>query len=123
MNKGSIILLAAGGHGSVVLDALLASGSSVSGILDPGRTVGSLIFNVPVLGGDDLLDQINPADVLLVNGIGANPFNSLRSYFSKNGGSMVLILCLSNILLLRLGGKQCYQKVVRSWLVLSCSAE
>lgn len=81
MNKGRVLLLAAGGHGGVVLDALLASGTRVAGIIDPGRPVGSAIFDVPVLGGDDWLDQAKPDDILLVNGIGANPFNNLRGRF------------------------------------------
>ena len=84
MNKGRVMLLAAGGHGGVVLDALLASGTRVAGIIDPGMRVGSALFDVPVLGGDDWLDQANPDDVLLVNGIGANPFKNLRGqFFSK----------------------------------------
>mgnify|MGYP003705889655 CR=1 FL=1 len=81
MNKGRIMLLAGGGHGAVVLDALLSSGTHVAGIIDPGMRVGSTLFDVPFLGGDDLLEQENPDDVLLVNGIGANPFKSLRSQF------------------------------------------
>lgn len=84
MNKGRILLLAAGGHGGVVLDALLTSGTRVAGIIDPGRPVGSAVFDTPVLGGDDWLEQASPDDFLLVNGIGANPFNNLRGQlFSK----------------------------------------
>lgn len=81
MNKRRVLLLAAGGHGSVVLDALLASGTRVVGIIDPGRLVGSTIFDLPVLGGDEWLDQEKPDEILLVNGIGASPFNNLRSRF------------------------------------------
>ena len=83
MSKGRILLLAAGGHGSVLLDALLASGLNIDGIIDPGKAIGSILFDAPVLGGDDLLDQTDPADVLLVNGIGANPFTNLRGSFFK----------------------------------------
>lgn len=81
MHKRRILLLAAGGHGSVVLDALLASGTRVAGIIDPGRPVGSAVFDVPVLGGDEWLDHAKPDDIFLVNGIGANPCNNLRSRF------------------------------------------
>lgn len=81
MNKGRVLLLAAGGHGGVVLDALLASGTRVAGIIDPARPVGSALFDVTVLGGDDWLNQEKPDGILLVNGIGANPFKSLRSQF------------------------------------------
>lgn len=81
MNRRRVLLLAAGGHGSVALDALLASGVRVAGIIDPGRPVGSALFDVPVLGGDEWLEQAKPDDILLVNGIGATPFNNLRSRF------------------------------------------
>lgn len=66
-------VLGAGGHGRVVLDAMLATGVSVAGVLDPAMTVGDLIFGVPVLGGDEFLDQLAAPDVLLLNGVGANP--------------------------------------------------
>jgi sugar O-acyltransferase (sialic acid O-acetyltransferase NeuD family) len=84
MSKRRVLLLAAGGHGSVVLDALLESDIRVASIIDPGLRVGSVLFDVPVLGGDDWLDQANPDDFLLVNGIGATPYKNLRSQiFSK----------------------------------------
>lgn len=67
-----VFLLGGGGHGRVVLDALLSSGINVAGVLDPGLKVGAL-FGVPVLGGDEFLDQVAPTDVLLANGLGANP--------------------------------------------------
>lgn len=81
MRKQQVLLLAAGGHGSVVLDALHASGIRVAGIIDPGKAVGDDLFDVPVLGGDEWLDQATPENILLVNGIGATPYNRLRSRF------------------------------------------
>lgn len=69
----SVYLLGGGGHGRVVLDALLSSGVAVAGILDPDLKVGDRVFGVPVRGGDEFLDQLAPTDVLLVNGLGANP--------------------------------------------------
>lgn len=81
MSKRRVLLLAAGGHGSVALDALLARGTPVAGIIDPSRPVGSALFNVPVLGGDEWLDQAKPDDILLVNGIGATPYKNLRGSF------------------------------------------
>ena len=68
-----VFLLGGGGHGRVVLDALLASGLSVAGVLDPNLKVGDQVFGVPVVGGDEFLDQLAPTNVLLVNGLGANP--------------------------------------------------
>lgn len=65
-------LLGGGGHGRVVLDALLSSSVKVAGIFDPHLKVGDQVFGVPVLGGDEFLEQVAPANVLLVNGLGAN---------------------------------------------------
>lgn len=79
MDKRRVMLLAIGGHGGVVLDALHASAICVDGIIDPGKPVGNTYFNVPVLGGDEWLDQASPDDTLLVNGIGVSPGNNLRS--------------------------------------------
>jgi sugar O-acyltransferase (sialic acid O-acetyltransferase NeuD family) len=71
-----VYLLASGGHASVVLDALQAMGVAVAGILDPGRKPGEAVFGVAVLGGDDWLDGREP--MLLANGAGSVPFQSLR---------------------------------------------
>lgn len=68
-----VFLLGGGGHGRVVLDALLASGVNVAGVLDPDLKVGDQVFGVSVMGGDEFLDRAAPTDVLLVNGLGANP--------------------------------------------------
>ena len=70
----SVYLLGGGGHGRVVLDALLSSGVNVAGILDPNLRAGDHIFGVPVMGGDGFLDQLVLTEVLLVNGLGANPY-------------------------------------------------
>lgn len=81
MNERLVVLLGAGGHGSVVLDALLDSDIKVFGIIDPGLPVGQTVFDVPVLGGDEWLDQVEPGSVFLVNGIGEYPFSNTRSRF------------------------------------------
>ena len=70
-NEPSLLLLAAGGHGRVVLDAALAGGLRLRGILDPGLPVGDTLFGVAVLGGDDWLKGREPGGVLLANGAGA----------------------------------------------------
>lgn len=69
----AIYLLGGGGHGRVVLDALIANGFPVAGILDSNLRAGDPVFGVPVLGGDEFLDDISISHVLLVNGLGANP--------------------------------------------------
>jgi len=55
----SVLLIGAGGHAKVVLDAMLATGQfEVLGLLDsdPSRT-GSHVLGVPVLGDETLLQQ------------------------------------------------------------------
>ncbi|MDC0831679.1 acetyltransferase [Geitlerinema sp. CS-897] len=73
-----LYVLGAGGHGRVVLDTLLASGVQVTGILDPNICSKDRIFGVPILGGDEYLDSLCPKDILLVNGLGANPKTCIR---------------------------------------------
>ena len=72
MSEAPVYLVGAGGHGRVVLDALLSQSVRVAGIVDPGLPVGSGIHGVAVLGGDGELDRL-AAGSLLVNGLGANP--------------------------------------------------
>lgn len=79
MHNRRVILLGIGGHGSVVFDALHARGICVDGIIDPAKSVESIYFGVPVLGGDEWLDHANPKETVLVNGIGVSPGSSLRS--------------------------------------------
>jgi UDP-perosamine 4-acetyltransferase len=78
MNERPVYLLGAGGHGRVVLDALLCCGARPAGILDSKLGAPHSVFNIPVLGGDDWLDRINPADVVLAIGVGANPHLQVR---------------------------------------------
>ncbi|MDP3871346.1 MAG: acetyltransferase [Methyloversatilis sp.] len=73
MTDRPLVILAAGGHGSVLLDALLSAGRLVRGIADPGLTVGSTVFDVPVLGDDTWVAEIEPSSVSLVNGAGVVP--------------------------------------------------
>jgi sugar O-acyltransferase (sialic acid O-acetyltransferase NeuD family) len=68
-----LYLLGGGGHGRVVLDALLQSRVHVDGVLDPKLAVRDRIFDVPILGGEALLEQLAFSGGRLVNGVGANP--------------------------------------------------
>lgn len=45
-----IVIMSGGGQGRVVLDALLALGRTVTGVLDDGHDVGGYASGVPVLG-------------------------------------------------------------------------
>jgi sugar O-acyltransferase (sialic acid O-acetyltransferase NeuD family) len=86
MNSGrDIYLIGAGGHGRVVLDALLRSGQRVAGILDPALPVGRSVQGVSVLGADSELDGIDVGGALLAIGVGATPGSRQRAdLFSRN---------------------------------------
>lgn len=59
------ILLGAGGHARVLVDALRAAGGvELAGVLDSGvQTPGTSVLGVPVLGGDELLDGMKARGV------------------------------------------------------------
>lgn len=67
-----IIVLAAGGHAKVLVEALLASSTVIAGIVDPNLSlVGTKLLGVPVLGGDAIVGEFPPSEILLVNGLGS----------------------------------------------------
>ena len=102
MSEKRLILLAAGGHGSVVLDALMSAGARIEGIVDPGKTIGSKVFGVPVIGGDEWMERVCPPDITLVNGAGAVPTGQLRkrlfSTWKQRGFSFESVVHPSSIL-------------------------
>lgn len=67
-----VIILGAGGHAKVLIEALLASSAVIAGIADPDPAlVGTTILTVPVLGGDYVVDEFPPSEIQLVNGLGS----------------------------------------------------
>ncbi len=71
-------LIACGGHGRVVLDALLASGNTVNGIIDTQLELGSQIFGVPVVGDDNFIKSLDPKKTELINGLGSTKNTQTR---------------------------------------------
>lgn len=74
-----IYLVGCGGHGRVVLDALLRCGTSVAGIIDPGLTPGACVDGVVVLGGDECLAALDPKAAALCIGVGVMPGKGRRA--------------------------------------------
>lgn len=67
-----VIILGAGGHAKVLLDALLSSERKVIGLTDfDKKKWGSLVNGVPVLGGDEVVFSYNTDEIELVNGMGS----------------------------------------------------
>jgi sugar O-acyltransferase (sialic acid O-acetyltransferase NeuD family) len=70
MSPRAIIILGAGGHAKVLFEILRLQGRRVLGVTSAES--GSKSFcGVPVLGGDEALENINANEVELVNGVGA----------------------------------------------------
>ena len=76
MNK---IVLCAGGHARVVIEALQSRKLTPAGVTDAEiALMGKLIAGIPVIGTDEVIDKMTPQSVQLANGLGNNakPFNS-----------------------------------------------
>jgi UDP-perosamine 4-acetyltransferase len=87
-----IIVIGGGGHGRVVIDALLRAGAAVAGVIDPDAGVGArLPPGVPWLGGDDALASHPPARYCLANGVGGIGDAQRRRVYEnlKRGGYTV----------------------------------
>jgi sugar O-acyltransferase (sialic acid O-acetyltransferase NeuD family) len=74
-----VIIVGAGGHATVVADALLASGQEVLGFTDrDSRLHGTRICGIPVLGDDSALARQSVENVRLANGVGGTRGEPLR---------------------------------------------
>ena len=78
MTKKPIIVIGAGGHAKVVIEALMLSGREVIGLLTPDQEKGAEVSGVKVLGGDSVLSEYDFDEVELANGIGSIPKHKLR---------------------------------------------
>ncbi len=74
-----LIVLGAGGHAKVLVDALIGAGRPVFGLADadPAKA-GSIVLGVPVMEGDEKVLAFPPEAVRLVNGIGSVRVSALR---------------------------------------------
>lgn len=73
------LVLGAGGHAAVVVDALLRSGARVLGVVTPDLVADTLWeYDLPVLGGDDILGQYGADDIYLALGLGGYGGNKTR---------------------------------------------
>ena len=67
----SLIVLCAGGHARVVIEALLSRGTRPSGVTDrDSARVGTLIGGVPITGSDEDILKMTIDQVELANGLG-----------------------------------------------------
>lgn len=75
--KPPVVVLGAGGHAKVVIEALRACGRSVIGCLDP-RAQTPPLPDAPILGGDQWLASPAARGVEVAVGVGANPDTAPR---------------------------------------------
>jgi UDP-perosamine 4-acetyltransferase len=79
VSGGPLILIGAGGHARVLLDALELAGAKVIGLLDADASLaGHKVMGYAVLGGDEVLQRHAPGSVELVNAIGSVDSMRLR---------------------------------------------
>ncbi len=66
-----VVIIGAGGHATVVADALLEAGTNVLGFTDSDASLhGMLRLGLSILGTDDVLSQHSMDTVRLANGLG-----------------------------------------------------
>ena len=67
-----IILLGAGGHAKVLIDALRLQSVEILGIVDvdPNKK-GLELMGLPIIGSDEEVMKYSPQKIRLVNGIGS----------------------------------------------------
>lgn len=102
-NTKPVLVLGAGGHAKVVIDALQAMEAEILGAVDADpATHGSSVLGVPVLGGDELVQGRAPNDVALVNAVGsvrpASRRNDLYRHFREKGYSFFSVIHPSAII-------------------------
>lgn len=66
------LILGAGGHARVLIDALQLTGTNIIGALEPDESLwGKSILGVPILGSDDEILSFAAHEVNLVNALGS----------------------------------------------------
>lgn len=91
--KPPVVVLGAGGHAKVVIEALRAVGREVAGCLDP-RGSEAALPGAPVLGGDGWLDSPAARGVEIAVGVGANPDTAARKRLHELAASKGAALCI-----------------------------
>jgi len=80
-----IILLGAGGHAKVLIDALRLQSVEILGIVDvdPNKK-GLELMGLPIIGSDEEVMKYSPQKIRLVNGIGSVRISPLRRQLFEN---------------------------------------
>lgn len=85
MSPLPMIIIGAGGHAKVLIDALLLQGKDIIGIVDKeAEKAGTNLLGVPVLGDDTVVLNYAADKVVLVNAIGSIRDTALREKVYDN---------------------------------------
>ena len=76
------LILGAGGHAKVVIDALRSVGREIIGILTPDIEKGASFMGIPILGDDKVINQYQADQILLINGLGSLPGKDRRWFLA-----------------------------------------
>ena len=91
----TVLVIGAGGHAKVVIEALMRMNEEIIGATDadPAK-LGSECQGVPVLGGDEVADGHGPGGVMLANGIGGSVEGRRAVYrrFKESGYEFLTII-------------------------------
>lgn len=79
MNK-PVVVIGAGGHAAVVVDILRQLECEILALIAKDKPAEKAVFaNIPWFDSDSIIETFNKDAVLLVNGIGSLPGNTLRT--------------------------------------------
>ena len=65
-----VVVVGDGGHASVVISSLNRLGVRIFGVTGEGKNGKGQVLDVPIIGNDDEINNWNPEEIRLVNGIG-----------------------------------------------------
>lgn len=78
------IILGAGGHARVLIDALQLNGYNIMGLVDNDvDKIDGSILGIPVIGSDTVIYNYSPVEVQLVNGLGSISSTVMRERLYK----------------------------------------
>lgn len=66
-----VLILGAGGHAGILVDALQSAGVKIIGLTDIHPEKKLPVFGVPVIGHEDMVKDYSPDRIRLVNGVGS----------------------------------------------------
>ncbi len=85
-----VIVLGAGGHAKVLINALLASNRRIVGVTDPARNEGEDILGVKVIGDDSVVLSFSPKISSLLMVLERYPVKTLAGILRIVSGSKII---------------------------------